>query len=236
MDSEIMDLDQLASYLQRDARELDKLANRGRLPGMKVGGEWRFASAEIRYWLETQLPEYTDEQLTALEIGASDGDEDRQPLLTTLLSEAAMATPLAAGTKVSVLKELVTLAEQTWQVYDPAAMLAAVKQREEMASTALAGGIAIPHPHRPLPDNVQGESLIAYARTASGIPFGAADGGLSDIFFLVCCRDHNTHLRVLARLARLLLRPDFIELLRNAETAQDSYRIIVQAEHDLLAS
>ncbi len=34
-----MDLDQLATYLQRDARELSKLANRGYLPGQKVGGQ-----------------------------------------------------------------------------------------------------------------------------------------------------------------------------------------------------
>src|SRR5258705_11694767 len=99
MDSEIMDLDQLASYLQRDARELDKLANRGRLPGMKVGGQWRFASAEIRYWLETQLPEYTEEQLTALESGASEGDENRQPPLAMLLSDPAKAPPVAPRTQ-----------------------------------------------------------------------------------------------------------------------------------------
>lgn len=43
MDQETMDLGQLASYLQRDARELHKLANRGHLPGQKIAGEWRFA-------------------------------------------------------------------------------------------------------------------------------------------------------------------------------------------------
>ncbi len=233
MDNEIMDLDQLASYLQRDARELHKLANRGHLPGMKVAGEWRFASAEIHYWLETQLPDYTDAQLTALETGANRGADDGQPLLASLLSEAAMAVPLAAGTKSSVLRELVTLAEQTWQVYDPVALLAAIQQREAQGSTALEGGVALPHPHRPLADTIQGEALIAYARTPRGIPFGAADGGLSDIFFLVCCRDRATHVRVLARLARLLLRPGFVDQLRAAETVHATHEALVQAEREL---
>ena len=61
-----MDLQQLAAYLQRDARELSKLANRGYLPGQKVAGHWRFARAEINHWIETQLPAYTEQQLTAV--------------------------------------------------------------------------------------------------------------------------------------------------------------------------
>lgn len=234
MDNEIMDLEQLASYLQRDVRELHKLANRGHLPGMKVGGEWRFASAEIHYWLETQMPAYSEAQLSALETGANRGADDCQPLLTPLLSEAAMAVPLAAGTRASVLRQLVAVAEQTWQVYNPAAMLAAIQQREELGSTALEGGVALPHPHRPLADTIQGESLLAYARTPRGIPFGAPDGGLSDIFFLVCCRDRTTQVRVLARLARALLRPEFIDQLRSAATVRETYEVIVQAENELI--
>ena len=235
MDNETMDLEQLASYLQRDARELTKLANRGRLPGMKVGGQWRFVSAEIQYWLETQLPEYTDAQLTALEEGASRGAADAEPLLANLLPEAALAVPLAAATKTSLLHELVALAEQTWQVYDPDALLAAIKQREDMGSTALEDGVALPHPHRPLADTAQAEAFVAYARTAHGIPFGAPDGGLTDIFFLVCCRDQPTHLRVLTRLSRLLRRPGFVEQLRAAESVQATRDALVQAESELLA-
>jgi PTS system nitrogen regulatory IIA component len=81
-----------------------------------------------------------------------------------------------------------------------------------------------------------GESVLAYARTASGIPFGADRGGLTDIFFLVCCRDDRTHLRVLARLTRLLLRPGFLDELRAAETPAESWERIATAEQQLLAS
>ena len=62
-----MDLQQLAAYLQRDVREVSKLASRGHLPGKKVGGEWRFASSEINYWIETQMHAFTEQELAALE-------------------------------------------------------------------------------------------------------------------------------------------------------------------------
>lgn len=234
MGSDMMSLEQLATYLHRDVREVSKLANRGHLPGHKVGGQWRFARAEINQWIETQIPDYTDQQLTALERGDS-RTNDQEPLVSVLLSEASMAVPLAATTRASVLKELVGLAEQTWQVYDPEAILQAIRQREEMASTALASGVAIPHPRRPLPSAL-GESVMAYGRTTSGIPFGAPHGTMTDIFFLVCCRDDRTHLQVLARLSRLLLRPGFVDDLRAAENVGDTWQMLAEAERELLVA
>jgi PTS system nitrogen regulatory IIA component len=232
MGSDMMNLEQLAVYLRRDKREVSKMASRGHLPGQKVSGHWRFARAEIDQWLETQLPAYTDEQLSALE---SQGTGDREPLITSFLSPATMAVPFAAATRASVLKELVQLAEQSWQVFDPEAIHEAVRTREEMGTTAQSSGVAIPHPRRPLPAAL-GESVIAFGRTVAGLPFGAAHGGLTDIFFLVCCRDSRTHLRVLARLSRLLLRPGFVDDLRAAEAVADTWQLIQAAEDDLIAA
>jgi nitrogen PTS system EIIA component len=232
MENEMMDLDEVATYLHRDKREVSKLADRGHLPGRKVGGEWRFARAEINHWIETQLPDYTENQLRALELRDS-RSEGHKPLITGLLGETGVAVPLPASTRASVLRELVRVAEQSWQVYDPEAILSAIRQREEMGSTALESGVAIPHPRRPIPSAL-GESILAYGRTASGIPFGAPGGALTDIYFLVCCRDQATHLRVLARLSRLLLRPGFVEELRDAETAAETRQRIETAERELV--
>ena len=234
MSSEMMDLEEVATYLHRDVREVSKLASRGHLPGQKVAGQWRFARAEINHWLETQMSEYNEQQLTRLDHGSTPSEE-QEPLISALLSEATIAVPLAATTRASVLKELVNQAEATWQVYDPQAILDAIRQREEMASTALESGVAIPHPRRPLPAAL-GETVLAYGRTASGIPFGAPGGGLTDIFFLVCCQDDRTHLKVLARLSRLLLRPGFVDALRSAETPGQTWQTIAAAELELLDS
>jgi PTS system nitrogen regulatory IIA component len=233
MGNETMDLEQVAIYLQRDQREVSKMATRGHLPAQRVGGQWRFARAEINHWIETQLHGFDDKQLTALETTHTENSEV-EPLITSLLSPASMAVPLPASTRASVLKELVSLAEQSWHVFDPDAVHQAIKQREELGSTALASGVAIPHPRRPLPAALA-ESVIAFGRTASGIPFGESTGGLTDIYFLVCCRDDRTHLLVLARLSRLLLRPDFLDELRAAETVQDAWDVIRAAEAALLS-
>jgi PTS system nitrogen regulatory IIA component len=233
MGNEMMDLEQVAIYLQRDQREVSKMATRGYLPAQKIAGQWRFARAEINHWIETQLPGFDEKQLTALETEHA-ADAEVEPVVTALLSPASMAVPFPATTRASVLKELVALAEQSWHVIDPGAVLNAIKQREEMGSTALESGVAIPHPRRPLPGAL-GESVIAYGRTASGIPFGESNGGLTDVFFLVCCRDDRTHLRVLTRLSRMLLRPHFLDELRAAETVPDTWDLLRAAEAALLS-
>src|SRR6478672_6531348 len=99
MGNETMDLAQLASLLRRDQRELSKLASRGQLPGRKVGGDWRFARSEIRYWLESEMPGFDDEQLKHLEESHPDPAE---PLLTNLLAADSVAVPLQARTQSSV--------------------------------------------------------------------------------------------------------------------------------------
>src|SRR5947209_2309657 len=115
MGNDVMDLDQLAIYLQRDAREVSKMASRGYLPGHKISGEWRFYPAEINHWIETQMHAYTEQQLTALEQGPN-RSADQLPLLSSMLTESTMAVPLRTTSRASVLKELVRLAEQSWSV------------------------------------------------------------------------------------------------------------------------
>lgn len=229
---EMMDLEQLASYLSRDVREVNKLASRGHLPGRRVNGEWRFARAEINHWLEGHLQSWSAEELQAFEAAHARDDDDL--LFPDLLCETTVAVPLGAATRSSVLREIVKLAENSWKVYDRDAILDAITLREEMASTATAGGVAVPHAHRPLGDGVLGEPLIAFGKTSRAIPFGGPKGQMTDLFFLVLSKDDRSHLRVMARLARLFRRDGFLAELRSTETPYEAYELLTSAERELL--
>src|SRR5688500_13787435 len=97
-----MDLEQLAAYLHRDVREVSKLANRGRLPGKKVGGAWRFSASEVNDWIETQMPDLTEAELVAIEQRGEATCVAGEPLVFSMLSERTVAVPLPASTKASV--------------------------------------------------------------------------------------------------------------------------------------
>ena len=139
---------------------------------------------------------------------------------------------MAGRTKRSVLENLIEVAGRTWQIWEPATVLKAVQEREDVMSTADERGIAIPHPRNPLPD-VLGQSLIAFGRTLSGIPFGSSTGSLTDLFLLVACRDSRTHLHVLARLGRILRLPEFLEELRAAPDSRSAYEVIREADESV---
>lgn len=232
MSREFMTLDELVQLLGRDRRLVEKLVQRGVIPGRRIGGEWRFNDIEITHWLEQDLRELDDEGLAQLEQSQRSTELDSQSPIQVLLSPETCEVPLDAGTKPSVLQALIELAGRTWHVWDPAAILKAVKDREEVMSTAFENGVAIPHPRNPLPDAL-GQSVIAFGRTSRGIPFGGPRRVLTDLFFLVLARDAATHLQILARLGRILQREGFVDQLRAAETGQEAYRILVEADSQI---
>ena len=234
MPHNFLSLDDLASHLGRDRRQLEKLVSRGNIPGQKVEGEWRFHSSEIRHWLEQELRSYSDAELTAVEAGQGVTEADIDTPVASLLHPDTTQVPLDARTRRSVLESMVEVAGRSWQVWEPAALLQAILDREEVYSTGFDHGVAIPHPRNPLPQAL-GTSLIAFGRTTAGIPFGAPGRSLTDLFFLVLCRDSRTHLRVLARLGRLLQVPGFIDTLRAAPDSAASYEVICAADRALAA-
>ncbi len=222
---------EVADLLGRNVKEVIRLASRGYLPGRKVGDQWRFSRTEITHWIEDQLHAYTEEELTRLE--GPPLHKGAEALLSLYLPLSCVAVPLQSRSKPGLLRELVELAEQSGHVYQPEAILAAIEQRESLASTALPVGVAFPHPHRPLPQSL-GDSVVAFGRSLSGIPFGSERGALTDLFFLVCGQDSAIHLRLLARLSRLLLIPGFLDELRLRETPKEAHRFIITSEADLI--
>ena len=246
MQKESLTIRELAAFLQRDTRMVEKLALQGDLAGRKVGGEWRFARAEITRWLESNLPGYSDKELSRMEVdslsfteavqAAVDSSEagfgEPRSLLSKLLPPACVSLNMRAGTQSSVLRELAALAEQSWQVWDPVALLDSLREREERGSTAQSGGIAIPHPTRRLKAEL-GESVLAFARLASPIQFGSPDNQPTDLFFMVACRDDATHLQVLTRIARLIRLDGFLDTIRSFDSPLDFCHYMQEAEASL---
>jgi PTS system nitrogen regulatory IIA component len=229
---QVLNLAQLATYLRRDARELERLADRGKIPGRKVRGQWLFHQREIDDWLDRSIGELSPLHLAGIESGVGSAGF-REPWISSLLSEALVAFPLVARTRSASLRSLVGLAARAGRVDDPAALLAAVWEREKAGSTALETGVAVPHPRWPLPLAVR-TPLVVFGRTGNGIPFGAPGGGLTNVFFLFCGTDPALHLQLLARLVRLLRWPGVRDALRVAESSTGILDVIASAERLLL--
>jgi len=224
------DVDSLATYLHLQPGQITRLANRGKLPGRKVSGRWRFARVEIHHWLEDRIGLSDEKELAHVEHALQRAGEklvdpvEGIPALTCL---DTIAVPLRARTRRSVIGEMVRLAASTGMLWDPEKMIDEVCAREQMHPTALDNGVALLHPRRPM-TSILAQPLLAVGITLGGIPFGDHRGSLTDVFFLICSTDDQGHLQTLARLSRMLTVPSFLETLRDATCAAEAFEVIVE--------
>jgi PTS system nitrogen regulatory IIA component len=224
------DIDRLAAYLHMSPAAVTKLAERGKLPARRVGGEWRFSAAEIHHWLEDRIGLSDDDELVQME-GALDraAEADIETVsIADLLQIDAIEVPLAARTRASVISRMTELAAATHLLWDAAKMAEAVRAREDMHSTALDNGVALLHPRRPMP-GILAEAVLALGISPGGVPFGTG-GQLTDIFFLICSTSDHEHLRILARLSRVINDQNFLAALRAADDPRAAQRLLEERE------
>ena len=228
-----LDLPRLAEYLHLTPDQVRKMADRGRVPGRKVGGEWRFSEAEIHHWLEDRIGVSEGDELEKVRqvIDRAVGASPVPRALAKLCTPETITIPLNARTRGSVIRSMCELAATTGMLWDPAAMAEAVQVREQLHPTALDCGVALLHPRRPQ-TSILADSVIALGVCPAALPF--SDGGqLTDIFFLICSYDDASHLRILARLSRLIADAEFLERLRSSESAQQAWGFLQEAEQQL---
>jgi PTS system nitrogen regulatory IIA component len=231
------DIDGLARYLHLAPQQVVKLTERGKLPGRKVGGEWRFAKPDIHHWFENRIGLSDEEELIQVEAvlqRSAPANSELEIRIADMLPVEAIAVPLCARTRNSVINSMVELASQTGWLWDVKEMAEAVKAREDMHSTALENGVALLHSRRPM-SKILAQPFLALGCTSSGIPFGDS-APLSDVFFLICSMEDRGHLRVLARLSRILTTPGFLNALHQATSPREAWQALADTEANLASA
>lgn len=130
--------------------------------------------------------------------------------------------------KLAAIKELVefmvgkSIARDREQLYE------ALAKRENLESTGIGEGIAIPHARTDAVDDL----VLIFARSSSGIDFSSIDGKPSHIIFLIASPENkkSEYIIALAKLSRLLRRMPVREQLKNASNPQEVLEIIKKNE------
>jgi mannitol/fructose-specific phosphotransferase system IIA component (Ntr-type) len=149
-------------------------------------------------------------------------------LLSELLTPDRIKIPLVSSTKDDLLGELVGVVGGTSQVSDAEDVLRAVREREEVLSTGIGNGVAIPHGKSP---SVSGLAMAAGV-TREPVDFEALDGQPVSLFFLLIGPESaaGQHVKALSRISRLLRRDSFRQRLVQASTPEQFFEILQEAE------
>ena len=144
-----------------------------------------------------------------------------------LFASDAIAQDLSANCMRQLFHELGTLAHKAYRL-DARMVADALCERESRGSTAMWGGVAIPHARLPGLNGTVG----LFVRLKTPIDLKATDGQAVDLVFVILSQERASadHLVALARVSRLLGNHRMREKLRNTSTAQALYALITEPE------
>jgi PTS system nitrogen regulatory IIA component len=130
---EIMTIEEVAEYLRVSERTVYDWAQKGDLPGGKLGTTWRFKREDVEHWVDSRLSKNSAPAISSAKRG-----------------ESSLLTPdrivlLGGADKKTVLTRLVDVLADSPLVHKRDDLLNGIFAREELMSTGIGFGVGVPH-------------------------------------------------------------------------------------------
>ncbi len=212
MDTDIMTLDEVASYLRVSERTVYDWVQRGELPGGKIGTSWRFRRCEVDHWVDRRL--------------GSGAWRKNVPVSIASALVPERCTVVSLDTKQAVLEHLVCLIASAPEVGSKDVLAEAVMRREALMSTGIGSGLAVPHVRH------QSISNAVMAVTVSGTDlkdYDSLDGKPVRIVAMIAAAQgqHTQHIQLLAALSRKIRESSIRRKLLRASDGEEIYQTLV---------
>lgn len=128
-------------------------------------------------------------------------------------------TDIQPGTVRSVLSQLVEVFQEEGAVVAGDELLASLLERESLQSTGIGYGVAVPHA---ICDDLD-RPRVALGLCREGVDFQALDEEPVHLFFMLLSPSENTrtHIKLLARMARMVRHPELLDTLRSCKRPEE---------------
>lgn len=148
--------------------------------------------------------------------------------LSDYLHDGLVIHDLRASDATEVLEAIGARLEENGFLPSRTRAVGALRAREEAHTTVLGKGVAVPHATVP---GLQ-ETLLLVARSCDPVPFGPLEEDEATLFFVMLSPpgSEGEHLKLLARICRLLRHPGFLDDAREAADAQGLLQRILAAD------
>ncbi len=148
----------------------------------------------------------------------------------------AIRAELAAQDKEGVIREMVQALRDAGQIEEDEfeSIVKAILKREELGSTGIGRGVAVPHTKHPSVDRLVGNVAIS----GGGVDFDSLDGEKVHLFFLLISPPDRPgdHLRALENISRQLRDDTFCRFLKQSKTVEDIQQLLDEADNDQFGS
>jgi PTS system fructose-specific IIA component/PTS system nitrogen regulatory IIA component len=152
------------------------------------------------------------------------------------MSNGAILPDIAADDKPGVIREMVEALQRSGSIAAEhvEGIISAIMKREELGSTGIGRGVAVPHTKHPSVAHLVG--TVGVSR--DGVDFNSLDGEkVQLIFLLVSPPDRpGDHLRALENISRQLRDDTFCRFLKQSKTSEDIMQLLEEADNNQFVS
>ncbi len=152
------------------------------------------------------------------------------------VSREAINAELTAEDKEGVIREMVQSLMDASQIDtdEQESIVKAILKREELGSTGIGRGVAVPHTKHPSVDHLVGTVAVS----SEGVNFSSLDGEKVQLFFLLISPPDRPgdHLRALENISRQLRNDTFCKFLKQSGTAEDIQQLLDEADNNQFVS
>ena len=148
--------------------------------------------------------------------------------IADFLKKECCVVKLKSPDKEGAIREMVCCLREDGKVKDPEKFIKEILKRENMGSTGIGYGVALPHART----DAVSDFVIAFGHSKNGIDFNSLDEDKVKLVFLMGANPHelNLYLRLLAELSKLLLDASFRSLLLKASSREEIIEIFRKFE------
>ena len=215
MEDDILTIEEVAKYLRVSERTVYDWAQKGEIPSGKIGTVWRFKRAEIEKWVNERLSSNTK------------GEAPRQTVNVRDILSPSRIVFIDHVTKRDALVELATNLATAPQVKFEQELVTEILKREELMSTAIGRGIAIPHVRlSSVTDLVMSVGICK----ADLIDFPTIDDMPVRILIMIAAayNQHAYYLQTLSFFSAKLKKPELREALLNSASPLEAYELLIK--------
>ncbi|MDD7417379.1 MAG: PTS sugar transporter subunit IIA [Treponemataceae bacterium] len=215
MGDDILTIEEVAKYLRVSERTVYDWAQKGEIPSGKIGTVWRFKKSEIEKWVNERLSS-----------GQKPASQSMQIQIKNILSPDRIVF-LTHSTKHDALVELSNNLATAPQIKNQEELSSEILKREELMSTAIGRGIAIPHVRlSSVTDLVMSVGICK----SDIIDFATLDDTPVKLLFMIAAsyNQHAYYLQTLSFISTKLKDKELRDALLNAQTPLDAYNILIK--------
>ena len=215
MEDTILTIDEVANYLRVSDRTVYDWAQRGEIPAGKIGTVWRFKKSEVEKWVNDRLSS-SDKRI-----------KDDVVQVKNILAPNRVIF-ISQTSRHDALVELANTLSSAPQVKRSDELVSEILKREELMSTAIGRGIAIPHVRlSSVTDLVMAVGVCKTPVT----DFQPIDDMPVSLLFMIAAayNQHSYYLQTLSYFSAKLKKKELRDGLLNAATTDDVYKLLIEA-------